>query len=343
VWPIDPAFHVLKRRGRAPRKFIFRHDDVTIFDNQHEDISNRCAKNVEQIMDWDNIRVFLAVARTGQILGAAKHLRLNHATVSRRLSAFEHALQAKLFVRRPNGCGLTEEGERLLVYAERVESDMLAAYADIGHTDLAIEGNVRVGAPDGFGVAFLAPRLGRLKETYPGLMIQLVPIPRTFSLSRREADIAVTLGQPDEGRLIARKLTDYTLGLYASKAYLERAGTPSSLADLKDHVQVGYVEDLLYSASLDFAKEMIKGWRADIEISSAIGQTEAVRAGAGIGILHTFIGRRDDNLVPVLPDYTVTRSYWTVVHEDLRAIRRVSAVAKFIAAEVSREKRIFCA
>ncbi len=294
-------------------------------------------------MDWDNIRVFLAVARAGQILGAAKHLRLNHATVARRLSAFENALQAKLFVRRPNGCDLTEEGERMLVYAERVESEMLAAYAEIGDTDLAIEGAVRVGAPDGFGVAFLAPRLGRLKDRYPGLMIQLVPVPGTFSLSRREVDIAVTIGRPEEGRLIARKLTDYTLSLYASRDYVERAGKPATLEDLKRHVRLGYVEDLLYSASLDFAREMVKDWEADIEISSAVGQTEAVRAGAGIGILHTFIARQDDTLVPILPDYAITRGYWTVIHEDLRAIRRVSAVAEFIADEVAREKGIFCA
>lgn len=294
-------------------------------------------------MDWDNLRIFLAIARAGQILGAARNLKLNHATVARRLDAFEHALQAKLFARRPNGCDLTEEGERLLAYAERVESEVLAASADIGHTDLTIEGAVRIGAPDGFGVAFLAPRLGQIKARYPGLMIQLVPVPRTFSLSRREADIAITLAQPDEGRLIARKLTDYTLGLYASRAYLERAGTPSSLDDLKRHVRVGYVEDLLFSSSLNFAREVVRDWRADIEISSAIGQTEAVRAGAGIGILHTFIARADDSLVPVLPAYSITRSYWTVVHEDLSAIRRVSAVADFIAAEVARERAIFCA
>lgn len=294
-------------------------------------------------MDWDNIRIFLAVARAGQILGAAKHLRLNHATVARRLTAFERALQAKLFVRRPNGCDLTEEGERLLAYAERVESEMLAAYSDIAHTDLTVEGTVRVGAPDGFGVAFLAPRMGLLKARYPGLMIQLVPVPRTFSLSRREADIAITLAQPEEGRLIARKLTDYTLGLYASKGYLACAGTPSSLEELKRHVQVGYVDDLLFSSSLNFAKELVKDWRADIEISTALGQTEAVRAGAGIGILHTFIARRDENLIPVLPGYSITRSYWTVVHEDLRAIQRISVVADFIAAEVSQDKEIFCA
>ena len=292
-------------------------------------------------MDWDNIRIFLAVARAGQILAAAKHLRLNHATVARRLSAFENALQAKLFVRRPNGCDLTEEGERMLVYAERVESEMLAAYEEVGNTDLAIEGAVRVGAPDGFGVAFLAPRLGRLKERFPRLMIQLVPVPRTFSLSRREVDIAITVGRPEEGRLIARKLTDYTLGFYASKAYLERAGTPATPEDLQGHVCLGYVEDLLYSASLDFAREMVRDWKADIEISSAVGQTEAVRAGAGIGILHTFIAHQDETLVQVLPEFSVTRSYWTVVHEDLRAIRRVSVTADFIAAEVAAAKSIF--
>ncbi|HEY8594977.1 MAG TPA: LysR family transcriptional regulator [Devosiaceae bacterium] len=292
-------------------------------------------------MNWDDARVFLAVARAGQMLGAARTLGLNHATVARRLNALEDALKARLFVRRTSGCDLTAEGELFLAHAERMESEMIGARADIGQTDLAVTGAVRVGAPDGFGVAFLAPRLGRLTARHPGLRIQLVPVPRAFSLSRREADIAVTLGRPDEGRLVARKLTDYTLGLYASPGYLAEMGTPATLNDLRHHRLVGYVEDLLFSTSLDFSRDFLKDWQSAFEVSSALGQTEAVRAGAGIGILHTFIARGDRRLVPVLAQHTVTRAYWTVVHEDLRAIRRVSTVADFIAGEVRANRSTF--
>lgn len=291
-------------------------------------------------MNWDDVRIFLAVARQGQILGAAKALALNHATVARRLTALEEALGARLFVRKTNGSDLSSEGERFLVHAERIESEMLAAREAAG-ADSGIAGIVRVGAPDGFGVAFLAPRIGELVERHQGLRIELVPVPRTFSLSRREADIAVTLERPSEGRLVALKLTDYRLGLYASADYLARHGEPNTLADLGRHRLVGYVEDLLFTASLDYTAEFLKDWRSSIAVSSAMGQTEAVRAGAGIGILHGFMARGDAALVPVLAEHTLKRSYWTVVHEDLRMIRRVAVVAEFLSEVVARERAIF--
>ena len=291
-------------------------------------------------MNWDDVRIFLAVARNGQILGAARSLGLNHATVARRLGALEAALGSTLFTRKTNGSDLSSAGEHFLVHAERMESAMLAATASAG-ADKRIEGTVRVGAPDGFGVAFLAPHLGELTARHPGLVVELVPVPRAFSLSRREADIAVTLERPREGRLVARKLTDYLLGLYAAQSYLDRHGTPADLAALAGHSLIGYVEDLLFTGSLDYTGEFLKDWRSRLAISSAMGQTEAVRAGAGIGILHSFMARRDTGLVPVLPAHTLTRSYWTVVHEDLRAISRVALVAEFLAEIVARERAIF--
>ena len=291
-------------------------------------------------MNWDDVRIFLAVARSGQILGAATTLGLNHATVARRLTALEESLGSKLFTRKTNGSDLSSAGERFLVHAEAMESAMLAASESAG-TDSAIDGTVRVGAPDGFGVAFLAPRLGELTARHKGLRIELVPVPRAFSLSRREADIAVTLERPREGRLVARKLTDYRLGLYAAPSYLEAHGAPATLDDLGAHQLVGYVEDLLFTTSLDYTAEFYRGWRSSLAVSSAMGQTEAVRAGAGIGILHDFMVRGDTGLVPVLTEHTLTRSYWTVVHEDLRTIRRVALVAEFLSEVVTRDRAMF--
>ena len=242
-------------------------------------------------MNWDDVRIFLAVARAGQILGAARRLELNHATVSRRIATLERALGAKLFRRLTTGSELTEEGQRFLVAAERIEADMIAARADVAGESDEVAGTVRIGAPDGFGVAFLAPRLGQLTERHPQLSIQLVPVPRSFSLSRREADIAITVDRPTEGRLVAAKLVDYTLGLYASRAYAERHGLPDTLAGLKRHRLIGYVADLLISLSLDYGPEIMPDWQTSFGVSSALGQMEAVRSGAGIGILHTFIAR----------------------------------------------------
>lgn len=292
-------------------------------------------------MNWDDIRIFLAIARSGQILSAGRRLGLNHATVARRLSALEHTLRTKLFDRSTSGCLLTDQGEQLLVNAERIEAEMLTAQSQIADTNVDVSGTVRIGAPDGFGVAFLAPRLGELARKHPHLTVQLVPVPRSFSLSRREADIAITVARPEHGRLIARKLVDYSLGLYASRNYIETHGSPASPAELKSHNLIGYVEDLVYAPTLNYGSEFLKGWSAQFEIASALGQTEAVRAGAGIGIVHTFIARRDAALVQILPEKIIKRAYWTVYHESTRPLRHVSAALEFINGLVAKDRKIF--
>jgi DNA-binding transcriptional LysR family regulator len=292
-------------------------------------------------MNWDDVRIFLAVARAGQILGAARRLELNHATVSRRLAALEEALGAKLFRRHTAGSELTAAGTRFLGVAERMEADIIAARSELAGEDEEVSGNVRIGAPDGFGVAYLAPRLGRLTAEHRQLSIQLVPVPRSFSLSRREADIAITVDRPAEGRLVAAKLVDYSLGLYASRAYAERNGLPGNAAELARHSLIGYVGDLVASPSLDYAAEFSADWSARFAISSALGQVEAVRSGAGIGILHTFIARSLAELVPVKAVAPIRRAYWLVYHESVRPLRRVQAVAGFIAAQVAKDHRLF--
>jgi DNA-binding transcriptional LysR family regulator len=293
-------------------------------------------------MDWDDVRMFLAVARSGQILAASRKLGINHATLARRVSALEETLQTRLLVRRTNGCELTAEGEIFLNAAERMETEMLAAQASVGRIDAALSGTVRIGAPDGFGVSFLAPRLGTLIARHPALKIQLVPVPRSFSLSQREADIAITLERPEQGRLISAKLTDYTLGLYASRSYLADFGSPETPEALNQHRLVGYVEDLIFTPSLNFSQHMPRGLETAFEISSAIGQTEAVRSSAGIGILHDYIARQHPELVRVLPEIGIRRAYWTTFHESARDLVRVRTVASFLQEIVEAERGIFC-
>jgi len=292
-------------------------------------------------MNWDDVRIFLAVARAGQILGAARRLGLNHATVSRRIAALEEAAGAKLFYRLTTGSELTPAGERLLSVAERMEADMIAARAEIAGEEEEISGEVRIGAPDGFGVAFLAPRLWRLPVRHPRLSVQLVPVPRSLSLSRREADIAITVDRPTEGRLVAAKLVDYSLRAYASKAYVAAHGLPENAAALKNHRLVGYVPDLVFSPTLDYSAEVSEDWDPAFSVSSAMGQVEAVRAGAGIGILHTFIARKISNLVPVPFAGPIRRSYWLVYHESMRSTRRIQAAAAFIGEIVEEERETF--
>lgn len=292
-------------------------------------------------MDWDDVRFFLSVARSGQFLAAARTMGVNHATLSRRVSTLEATLGCQLFLRSTTGCELTQDGVRFLASAERMETEMLSVQADLGRGDAAITGTVRIGAPDGFGVLFLAPRLGVLTALHPELKIELVPVPRSFSLSQREADIAITIERPEQGRLVLSRLTDYSLGLYASKSYLEEHGTPETVEALKRHRRIGYVEDLIFSPSLDYTGEIMRDWNASFSISSAIGQTQAVRSGAGIGILHDYIARDDRVLTRIMPDVTIRRSYWTAFHENARQLARVRTVVEFLQQIVASERHIF--
>ncbi|PWR00952.1 LysR family transcriptional regulator [Meridianimarinicoccus roseus] len=292
-------------------------------------------------MNWNDAKYFLAVAREGQMLGAARRLGVSQARLSRRIAALETALGTTLLDRGPQGCALTGPGTAMLPLAERAEAAMLEAEARLSDRAGDIAGSVRIGAPDGFGAGFLAARLDRFTQAYPSLDLQLVPVPRTFSLSQREADIAIMIDRPARGRLRARKLTDYTLGLYAAQAYLDRAGTPTELADLAAHRLIGYVDDLIFTQALNYTGEFLPGWHSSIEISTALGQFEAVKAGAGIGILHDFMAAGVPGLVPLFPTRSLSRSYWTVWHENQRSARPVRAAVDLLDTLARENRRLF--
>lgn len=292
-------------------------------------------------MNWDDLKYFLAVARDRQFLSASRRLGVSQATLNRRVTALEARLETTLFRRSTTGCELTSQGIALMEHAVQIEAETLQISSTLSGRESEISGTVRIGAPDGFGVAFLAPRLHLLTAKFPKLSVQLVPMPRHFSLSQREADIAVTIGRPDKGRLRVRKLTDYSLRLYASQSYLDIHGVPKTLEALKDHQLVGYVEDLIFTPALNFSAHFLRNWQSTIEVSSALGQFEVVRAGGGIGILHDFMVNGAPDFVPVLPDQHVSRSYWTVWHENLKNSRRVAEVVKFLNWAVHAEKGSF--
>lgn len=292
-------------------------------------------------MDWDRARIFLAVARSGQMLAAAKSLGLNHATVGRQITALEDELQAKLLERHVNGCTLTSAGEALVAAAEKVESELLQFESGLSGNNAAISGTVRIGAPDGLGNYFLAPRLAALSAQHPDLLVQLVPLPRTFSLSRREADIVITLDRPAHGNLIVQKLTDYTLSLYASEDYLRNAPPITQIEDLPLHLFITYVDDLIYTPSLDYGRTLAAGMPRRFECGSMVGQMEAVRAGNGVAILHDYAAYRIPNLKRILPNLQFVRSYWLISHPDTHRSHRVTEVRRQISESINACRDMF--
>jgi DNA-binding transcriptional LysR family regulator len=292
--------------------------------------------------DWNDLKSFLAVARSGRLTAAAQRLQIDHTTLSRRLSALEHALKAKLFDRSPSGYTLTEPGRRLMPTAEEMERLALAAQEAVGGSATAVAGAVRIGAPEGFGSYFLAPRIAALKALHPDLLIQLVAATAVFSLSKRDADVVVSVWRPPAGRLTVSKLTDYDLALYAAPAYLDRHPPIRSERDLAGHSFVSYIGELLHFPELDFLQHVAPDGATSVESSNLLAQLRATLAGAGLCVLPAFLAGEENGLVRVLPDeVSLTRSLWLIVHQDLAGLARIKAVVRFIKEEVAAARATF--
>ncbi|HEX8527466.1 LysR family transcriptional regulator, partial [Allosphingosinicella sp.] len=261
--------------------------------------------------DWDDLKSFLAVARSGRLTAAAARLGLDHSTLSRRLGALEHKLKARLFDRSPSGYTLTAQGERLLPIAEEMERLSIGAQERVGGSAASIEGTVRIGAPEGFGSHFLAPRIACLGDLHPNLTVQLVAASGVFSLSKRDADVVIAVSRPPAGRLIVSRLIDYDLALYGAPTYLQGRPPIRSAADLSAHRFVSYIGELLHFPELDFLQHVAPGGTASVESSNLVAQLKATLAGAGLCVLPAFLAREEKGLERVLPeDVCLTRSLW---------------------------------
>lgn len=282
-------------------------------------------------MYWDDLRYFLAVER-GRTLGkAAAKLGVDATTVGRRIERLGHALNAKLFEVGPYGHSLTAAGEKLLQHAEEVERSILAANGDLTGESGRLAGTVRISLSEGLATWVFAPNLPIFQARHPGIMLEIATTNEFLNPSKREADLAVMLARPTSGALITQKLTDYRLGLFASRDYIAAHGTVAALDDLRQRVLIGYIPDLIYSDELRYLGEIDAALRPGLTSSSINMQHAMTRAGLGVAVLPHFIGMNDPALVPLLPDIiTITGSFWIVVHADLRRVARVNAVIEWL-------------
>lgn len=285
-------------------------------------------------LNWDDVRLFLAVARTARLAGAGRRLGLDHSTVARRLSNLEAAVGSRLFDRGPRGVQLTEAGQKLLDHAERIEGEMAAATEMLGGGDARVTGAVRLATPEAFGAYLVAPQIRRLHRAHPELRLELAPESRMVSLANRDADVAVLLNRPTSGPVMARHLIDYRLGLYASRAYLEAHG-PVTADRLSDHPFAWYIDARIDIPELRFLSEVSADATPVFRSTSIAAQHAAVAGGFGLGVLHLFAAERDPALVRLLPEVEIQRSYWLAVHADMQRLPRVRAVMDFIDAVVA--------
>jgi DNA-binding transcriptional LysR family regulator len=289
---------------------------------------------------WDDLRIYLAVARTESLSAAGKILRVDPATVGRRIARLEEMLGSPLFAKSPQGYALTDAGQRLLAHAERAEQAMGAAVAELQGQTGTLAGQIRIGAPDGCANFLLPQVCAAIMADNPDLDVQIVALPRVFNLSKREADMAIGVSPPNAGRLSVQKITDYRLHLAASRAYLRNAPPITCLEDLAQHRVVGYIADMIFDKELDYLAE-IGVPRVALASNSVSVQFNWVRNGAGIGVVHDFAMPFGRGLRKILPEtISLTRSFYLIRHADDRRLERLNrfaaALCDGIRAEVAR-------
>jgi molybdate transport repressor ModE-like protein len=280
-------------------------------------------------MDWDNLRYFLELARTGTLAAAARRTGVEHTTVARRIQALEKQMGAPLFAREATGHRLTEAGRQLLPAVEAMEAAVLGMEraAPANAASGGPSGLVRVGVSEGFGTLILAPQLARLTQRHPHLSIDLLALPRMLHLSRREADIVISLERPKRGSVIVTKLADYRLYLYGQREYLARRPLVARREDLRHHDFISYVDDLLFSKELQFIDQLWPPERFALRSTSITAQYEAVRAGAGLAVLPAFLADRDPVLTRVLPqEARFTRTFWMSMPAEAKHQARMQVV-----------------
>ena len=294
--------------------------------------------------NWDDLRLFLAVAREQSLSGAGKLLRLDPATLGRRMARLEKTMQAVLFVKSPSGYALTEAGVQLLSRAEAAEQAMRQATADVVVPSDQLAGQIRIGAPDGCANYLLPQVCARLVADNPGLDIQIVALPRVFNLSRREADMAIGVSAPTAVRLVVQKIADYQLHLAAADSYLAARPAIRTIADLQGHRLVGYIPDMIFDRELDYLAELGMT-RVPLASNSVSVQVNMIRQGGGVGIVHDFSLPATPGVTRILTgDVHLSRAFYLIRHEDdrrnLRLSRFAEALAQGVRAEVAKLEAI---
>ena len=277
-------------------------------------------------VDWDHLRYFLILARAKTLTNAARIMGVEHSTVARRIQALEQSLGMQLFKREATGYELTIEGLALIPRVEQMEQSFLQI-----EKPNPLQGRVRIGAPEGFGTAFLARLLAEFSQHYPLLTIDLIPVPKTIRLSHREADIVISIERPKSGPFIITRLTNYSLKLYGSQQYLQHNSPIRRVEDLSEHRFVDYIDDLVYSSALYRLERLPLQLTACFRSNSILAQQIAVSAGAGLAILPRFIAVDQPELQEVLSeDVNFTHTFWMLTLVDLQHEPKIKLVWDFL-------------
>ena len=282
-------------------------------------------------LDWDDMRVFLALSRLGNLSRAAGHLHLDHSTISRRIAQLELSLGGALFERHRTGFKPTELARSVETHAPAMEAAMIGLRATLGAEAREPSGQVRVAMMEGIGSMYVARKLVPLVVRYPNLKVELVTSAQHVHVTRREADIFLSFFKPEGSSLHTQSAGKFSLYLYGSKAYFDRCGVPASRADLAEHWFCSYIDDLVQLDAVRWLDEVIAHPRLAFQSSSMLAQMTAAASGIGLVLLPRFSVVKEDDLQPVLADSIfVQREIWVSAHHDLRYSTRIRTVIDYL-------------
>lgn len=279
---------------------------------------------------WDDLRVFLQIAREGSLSAAARSLHVNQSTVGRRLSALERAAGTRLFDRSKSGYALNAAGEAVLASAEKIEAQALAIEQRLRGHDGQEKGSVRLATSDSLACWFLLRHMAPLRERHPGIALELVTGNRPVDLGRREADISLRLTKPTQPDLVARRLGLAAWAIYASRSYIKRRGLPSLAKQFQGHDLIAYDAELSGTAGAKWMREHTANGRVVLTTNSLNCQGEAVLAGLGVSALPCAYGDARSELQRVIPGLIGGHEIWLVVHPDVRLSARVRSVLDYL-------------
>lgn len=276
--------------------------------------------------DWDDLRIFLAVARAGSLSGAARTLGVNHSTVFRRIGAFEEALGVRLFERQTGGYLLTPAGEELRDGALRVEEEIASVSRKVTGQDLRLSGTVRITTIDMLAFGLLPRHLAGFRDAYPGIEVELIVGNVALNLSRREADVALRVGNAPVETLVGRRVGRLAFAVYGSAGYRARRSEP----DLALHDWIGF--DSEHEALVRRIARFLPEVKPRLRTNSVAAALSTAKAGLGLAPLPCGLADIEADLVRIapLPD-EFTLDLWLLTHEDLRRTARIRAFLDFMA------------
>jgi DNA-binding transcriptional LysR family regulator len=280
------------------------------------------------MLDWDDLRSFLAIARAGSLSGAARALGVRQSTMGRRLDALEQRSGARLFERTPSGFHLTETGAAILGRVTQIEAEALAVERTITGRDIRLEGVVRLTAVETLAAEILPEVLAGFHRSYPGIGIELIADSRNLSLTRREADVALRFARLTQNDVAVRKLGDLAAGLYASSDYLQRAGMPDFAAGAPGHHTLLLPDEYMAMPEMRWFSDITAQATPALRCNARHALLQAARAGMGIVFLERFLADGVADLVrlPMPQTAPPPREVWLAVHNDIRHTPRVRAL-----------------